>query len=124
MPTGSNLAETFGEPAGNLPATRRVNWHRRGNGVVHAWHARQATTRGRDSPVLRSDMDPISSESSESPGAETLSADDLNALRRAKHELESPALAMKLAGIVGSPIEKLLSKIPAAANEKVNDATQ
>ncbi|APR34535.1 EcsC family protein [Paraburkholderia sp. SOS3] len=66
-------------------------------------------------------MDPISSDL---PETETLSPDDLNALRRAKHELESPALAMKLAGIVGSPIEKLIAKIPAAANEKVNDATQ
>jgi hypothetical protein len=53
-----------------------------------------------------------------------LSEQDLNALRRAKHQLESPALAMKLASIVGAPIEKLLSRIPAFANEKVADATQ
>ncbi|MEA3084114.1 MAG: hypothetical protein QOC89_1811, partial [Paraburkholderia sp.] len=38
----------------------------------------------------------------------SLSDEDLRALRRAKHELESPALAMKLASIVGSPLEKLL----------------
>jgi hypothetical protein len=55
---------------------------------------------------------------------QSLSVEDLAALRRAKHELESPALAMKLAGIVGAPLEKLLSRMPAIANEKVNDATQ
>lgn len=55
---------------------------------------------------------------------QSLSAEDLIALRRAKHELESPALAMKLASIVGAPLEKLLSRMPAIANEKVNDATQ
>ncbi|MFL9870453.1 EcsC family protein [Paraburkholderia megapolitana] len=53
-----------------------------------------------------------------------LSPDDLNALRRAKHELESPALTMKLASIVGAPLEKLLARMPAFANEKVGDATQ
>lgn len=53
-----------------------------------------------------------------------LSPDDLNALRRAKHELESPALTMKLASIVGAPLEKLLARMPAFANEKVSDATQ
>jgi hypothetical protein len=55
---------------------------------------------------------------------QSLSAEDLIALRRAKHELESPALAMKLASIVGAPLEKLLSRMPAIANDKVNDATQ
>ncbi|MBB5416738.1 hypothetical protein QF000_005969 [Paraburkholderia atlantica] len=56
--------------------------------------------------------------------ASSLSEQDLAALRRAKHQLESPALAMKLASVVGAPIEKLLSRIPAFANEKVSDATQ
>src|SRR5271156_2804270 len=55
---------------------------------------------------------------------QSLSAEDVSALRRAKHELESPALAMKLASIVGAPLEKLLSRMPAIANDKVNDATQ
>ncbi|RFU47034.1 EcsC family protein [Paraburkholderia sp. DHOC27] len=55
---------------------------------------------------------------------QSLSAEDLLALRRAKHELESPALAMKLASIVGAPLEKLMSRMPVIANEKVNDATQ
>src|ERR1700737_927950 len=56
--------------------------------------------------------------------ATTLSAEDLNALRRAKLELESPSLTMKLAGVVGSPVEKLISRMPAFANEKIADATQ
>ncbi|MGH8780898.1 EcsC family protein [Paraburkholderia sp.] len=54
----------------------------------------------------------------------TLSPDDLKALRRAKYELESPALTMKLAGIVGAPVEKLMARIPTFAHEKVSDATQ
>jgi EcsC protein family len=54
----------------------------------------------------------------------SLSDEDLKALKRAKHQLESPALAMKLASIVGAPIEKLLSRIPAFANAKVTDATE
>lgn len=56
--------------------------------------------------------------------APPLSEQDLNALRRAKHQLESPALAMKLASVVGAPLEKLLSRIPAFANAKVTDATE
>ena len=58
------------------------------------------------------------------PAATPLSEDDLKALRRAKHQLESPALSMKLASIVGAPLEKLLSRIPAFANEKISDATE
>ena len=54
----------------------------------------------------------------------TLSADDLKALRLAKAQLESSSLTMKLAGMVGSPVEKLISKLPAVANEKIADATQ
>ncbi len=56
--------------------------------------------------------------------AQELSTEDLNALRRAKHELESPGLAMKLASIVGAPLEKLISRMPAVASEKVSEATQ
>ena len=56
--------------------------------------------------------------------APSLTEQDLNALRRAKHQLESPALAMKLASIVGAPLEKLLARIPAFANAKVTDATE
>ncbi|CAG4894209.1 EcsC family protein [Paraburkholderia saeva] len=53
-----------------------------------------------------------------------LSTEDLKALRRAKHELESPGLAMKLASIVGAPLEKLIARMPGIASEKVADATQ
>ncbi|RDK04275.1 EcsC family protein [Paraburkholderia lacunae] len=56
--------------------------------------------------------------------AQSLSNENLIALRRAKHELESPALTMKLASIVGSPLEKLMSRMPAFANEKVTEATE
>jgi hypothetical protein len=56
--------------------------------------------------------------------APSLSEQDLNALRRAKHQLESPALAMKLASVVGAPIEKLLARLPSFANAKVTDATE
>lgn len=53
-----------------------------------------------------------------------LSDADLDALRRAKYQLETPPLGMKLAALVGAPIEKLLGKLPAIAADKVNDATQ
>ncbi|MBN3855294.1 EcsC family protein [Paraburkholderia sp. Ac-20340] len=53
-----------------------------------------------------------------------LSEADLIALKRAKHELETPPLGMKLAAIVGAPVEKLIARLPAVANDKVNDATQ
>ncbi len=56
--------------------------------------------------------------------AQALSAGDLDALRHAKHALESPALTMKLASVVCAPFEKLISKLPAVASEKVIDATQ
>jgi hypothetical protein len=53
-----------------------------------------------------------------------LSEADLISLKRAKHELETPPLGMKLAAIVGAPVEKLIARLPAVANDKVNDATQ
>ncbi|TAM05119.1 MAG: EcsC family protein [Paraburkholderia sp.] len=56
--------------------------------------------------------------------AGTLSEADLLALRRAKHELESPPLGMKLAALVGAPIEKMIAKLPALASNKVSEATQ
>ncbi|MCP3707540.1 EcsC family protein [Paraburkholderia sp. CNPSo 3274] len=49
---------------------------------------------------------------------------DLEALRRAKHQLETPPLGMKLAAIVGAPVEKLIARLPGVANDKVTDATQ
>jgi hypothetical protein len=56
--------------------------------------------------------------------ASPLSREDLATLRRAKEALESPSLTMKLASVVGSPIEKLMSKMPNVAQEKIDDATQ
>ncbi|WP_027795894.1 EcsC family protein [Paraburkholderia acidipaludis] len=56
--------------------------------------------------------------------AGTLSEADLAALRRAKHQLESPPLGMKLAAIVGAPIEKMIARLPTLAGDKVNEATQ
>ena len=56
--------------------------------------------------------------------ASPLSQEDLASLRRAKEALESPSLTMKLASLVGSPIEKLMAKMPTVAQEKIDDATQ
>lgn len=56
--------------------------------------------------------------------AGTLSETDLAALRRAKHQLESPPLGMKLAAIVGAPVEKMIARLPALASDKINEATQ
>ncbi|SAL29359.1 protease [Caballeronia turbans] len=53
-----------------------------------------------------------------------LTTEDFAALTRAKEALESPSLTMKLASVVGAPIEKLMGRLPAAAQEKVDDATQ
>jgi hypothetical protein len=54
----------------------------------------------------------------------TFTEADLDALRRAKHELETPPLGMKLAAIVGAPVEKLIARLPGVANDKVTEATQ
>jgi hypothetical protein len=56
--------------------------------------------------------------------ASPLSPEDLTSLRRAKEALESPSLTMKLASLVGSPIEKLMAKMPNVAQEKIDEATQ
>lgn len=56
--------------------------------------------------------------------AATLSQDDRDALRRAKQVLESPSLTMKLTGLLGTPIEKMIGKLPGFAAGKINDATQ
>jgi len=56
--------------------------------------------------------------------AAALSTDDLNALRRAKHVLESPSLTLKLTSLLGAPVEKMIGKLPDVATGKINDATQ
>ncbi|KVK82745.1 peptidase [Burkholderia cepacia] len=64
-------------------------------------------------------MEPISI-----PPATTLSQDDRDALRRAKQVLESPSLTMKLTGMLGAPVEKMIARLPDFATGKINDATQ
>ncbi|KFG94825.1 peptidase [Burkholderia paludis] len=56
--------------------------------------------------------------------ATALSQEDRDALRRAKQVLESPSLTMKLTGILGAPVEKMIAKLPDFATGKINDATQ
>ncbi|WP_396329066.1 EcsC family protein [Burkholderia anthina] len=56
--------------------------------------------------------------------ATTLSPDDRDALRRAKQVLESPSLTMKLTGVLGAPVEKMIARLPDFATGKINDATQ
>ncbi|MFL6670105.1 MAG: EcsC family protein [Burkholderia ambifaria] len=56
--------------------------------------------------------------------AATLSSEDQDALRRAKQVLESPSLTMKLTGMLGAPVEKMIARLPDFATGKINDATQ
>ncbi|HKT64259.1 EcsC family protein [Burkholderia sp. 22313] len=56
--------------------------------------------------------------------AATLSPEDQDALRRAKQVLESPSLTMKLTGVLGAPVEKMIARLPDFATGKINDATQ
>jgi hypothetical protein len=58
------------------------------------------------------------------PIPNNLGADDLIALRHAKAQLESEPLAIKLAGMVGAPVERLISSLPDVASEKIAEATQ
>ncbi|VWC68087.1 peptidase [Burkholderia lata] len=54
----------------------------------------------------------------------TLSPEDRDALGRAKQVLESPSLTMKLTGMLGAPVEKMIARLPDFATGKINDATQ
>lgn len=56
--------------------------------------------------------------------ASHLAPDDLATLARAKHALETQPFAMKLAGAVGMPIERLLARLPAGAHDTIADATR
>lgn len=56
--------------------------------------------------------------------SDTLRADDLDALARAKLALERKPLAMKLAGAIGAPIEGLIARLPAAAHDTIAEATR
>ncbi|WP_206954398.1 EcsC family protein [Trinickia acidisoli] len=54
----------------------------------------------------------------------TLPPDDLATLAAAKRTLETQPLAMKLAGAVGTPIERLFARLPAGAHDTIADATR
>lgn len=54
----------------------------------------------------------------------TLSAEDREALRRAKSLLENPGLAAKITGLIGMPVEKALELLPATWSDVVNKATR
>ncbi|MBN3832846.1 EcsC family protein [Burkholderia sp. Ac-20344] len=56
--------------------------------------------------------------------ATTLSEEDRDALWRARQVLESPSLTMKLTGMLGAPVEKMIARLPDFATGKINDATQ
>ncbi|HKR41429.1 MAG TPA: EcsC family protein, partial [Paraburkholderia sp.] len=68
--------------------------------------------------------EPTAADPARSGAAAAFAEADLDALRRAKHQLETPPLGMKLAAIVGAPVEKLIARLPGVANDKVADATQ
>ncbi len=53
-----------------------------------------------------------------------LTQEDLTALAQAKRALESQPLAMKLAGSIGAPIERLMARLPAGAHDTIADATR
>ncbi|WP_321946861.1 EcsC family protein [Paraburkholderia sp. J10-1] len=75
-------------------------------------------------PITEPTSEPTAAEAARAGAAAAFTAFDLDALRRAKHQLETPPLGMKLAAIVGAPVEKLLARLPGVANDKVADATQ
>ena len=53
-----------------------------------------------------------------------LAQEDLAVLTRAKRALTTEPLAMKLAGAVGAPIERMMARLPAAANDTIAEATR
>ncbi len=53
-----------------------------------------------------------------------LTADDQAALECAKRVLERAPLAMKLAGAVGAPVERLMARLPEAAHETIAEAAR
>jgi len=55
--------------------------------------------------------------------AMTLSASEIEDLRRARALLEHPGLAIKLTNLIGTPIEKAMALLPKRASALVNDAT-
>ena len=53
-----------------------------------------------------------------------LSPSEISELRRAKNLLENPGLAAKLSDFVGSPIEKILKKLPESLTVTVSDVAR
>lgn len=49
---------------------------------------------------------------------------DLDDLRRARALLESPSLAVRITNLVGTPVEALVRRLPAGANQAISDATR
>jgi hypothetical protein len=56
--------------------------------------------------------------------AAALSSEDLDTLRRARRALESPSLATKLSSVLGTPVEKMIARLPAAAHDKIGSVTR
>lgn len=54
----------------------------------------------------------------------TLLEEELNSLKEAKTLLENPGIAIKLASMIGNPIQKGLDTLPANWNEKLSEITQ
>ncbi|HKT92042.1 MAG TPA: EcsC family protein [Paraburkholderia sp.] len=75
-------------------------------------------------PMTEPASEPTAADPARAGAAAAFAEADLDALRRAKHQLETPPLGMKLAAIVGAPVEKLIARLPGVANDKVADATQ
>ena len=53
----------------------------------------------------------------------TMSSEDLADLRYAKSLLENPSLAARIANVVGTPIEKIIERLPEGAREFISAAT-
>ncbi|MCY0387308.1 EcsC family protein [Robbsia sp. Bb-Pol-6] len=53
-----------------------------------------------------------------------IAPDHLDELRKARARLEHPGFPVKLASMVGAPVEKLLARLPNVAGNLVNDATR
>jgi hypothetical protein len=53
-----------------------------------------------------------------------ITSDELEILRQAKAALEHPALAIRLAGMVGKPFDHALRRLPRAAHDLIVGATR
>ncbi len=53
-----------------------------------------------------------------------LTAADLALLAAAVAQLERPGLAARLAGVVGTPVERLIERLPEGVQSEINGATE